>query len=83
MSEENRETIDLAYIGRALQRLTNQVAGMQEQMNVQTAVILRHEETLKGILEQITAMVRQNARIVDRLNAVEARVDSLEDSSRP
>jgi hypothetical protein len=83
MSEENRETIDLAYSGRALQRLTNQVAGMQEQMNVQTAVILRHEETLKGILEQITAMVRQNARIVDRLNAVEARVDSLEEGSRP
>ncbi|MGH7036831.1 MAG: hypothetical protein ACREE4_14420 [Stellaceae bacterium] len=82
MSDDHRETIDLAYIGRALQRLTNEVAGLRDQMDVQTAIILRHEETLKGILEQITAMVRQNARIVDRLRTVEARVDAIEEASR-
>jgi hypothetical protein len=73
-----RETIDLAYVGRALQRLTTEVAGLRDEMRVQTAIILRHEETLKGILDQLTAMVRQNARIVDRLRAVEERVDALE-----
>ena len=73
-----RETIDLAYVGRALQPLTTEVAGLREEMRVQTAIILRHEETLKGILDQLTAMVRQNARIVDRLCAVEERVDARE-----
>lgn len=77
MSEER---IDLAYIGRTLQRLTNEIAMMRDQMTVQTAIILRHEDTLKGILEQITAMVRQNARIVDHLRAVEERVGAIENS---
>lgn len=74
----SEDPIDFAYIGRALQRLTHEVATMRDQMTVQTAIILRHEDTLKGILEQVTAMVRQNARIVDQLRAVEERVDAIE-----
>lgn len=62
MSE--RETIDLAYIGRSLHRLTTEVASLRDDMRVLTAIVLRHEETLIRVLEQITAMVSQNARIV-------------------
>ncbi len=40
-------------------------------MKVLTAIVLRHEETLIRVLEQISVMVAQNARIVDRLRAVE------------
>jgi len=82
MSEERGETVDLAYIGRALQRLTNEVASLRDDMKVLTAIVLRHEETLIRILEQLTAMVAQNARIVDRLGVVEDRVNALEDSRR-
>jgi len=64
----------LAYIGRALQRLTTEVASLRDDMRVLTAVVLRHEtmlirldETLNGILEQMRAMVAQNAPIVNRL----------------
>ena len=64
MSEERGETVDLAYIGRALQRLTTEVASLRDDMRVLTAIVLRHEETLMRVLEQITAMVAQNARIV-------------------
>jgi hypothetical protein len=85
MSDE-RETIDLAYIGRAVQRLTGEVASLRDVMKVLTAIALRHEtmlqrldETLNGMLQQITAMVAQNSRVVDRLRAVEGRVDALED----
>ncbi len=67
MSDERGETIDLAYIGRALQRLTSEVASLRDDMRVLTAIVLRHEETLIRVLEQMTAMVAQNARIVDRL----------------
>jgi predicted RNase H-like nuclease (RuvC/YqgF family) len=82
MSDERGETIDLAYIGRALQRLTTEVASLREDMRVLTAIVLRHEETLIRTLEQITAMVAQNARIVDRLRAAEERIDALEDKTR-
>jgi chromosome segregation ATPase len=79
MSDERRETIDLAYIGRALQRLTSEVAGLRDDMGVLTSIVLRHEETLVRINEQITAMVRQHRRIVDRLRTVEERGDGFEE----
>jgi hypothetical protein len=78
MSEERGETVDLVYIGRALQRLTAELASLRDDMRVLTAIVLRHEETLIRILEQMQAMVAQNARIVDRLRAVEDRVGALE-----
>jgi uncharacterized protein Yka (UPF0111/DUF47 family) len=79
MSEERSDIVDLAYIGRALQRLTTEVGSLRDDMKVLTAIVLRHEETLIRVLEQITTMVAQNARIVDRLRAVEDRVTALED----
>jgi hypothetical protein len=88
MSDERGDTVDLAYIGRALQRLTTEVASLRDEMRVQTAIILRHEtmlirldDTLNGVLQQITAMVAQNARIVDRVRTVEDRVSALEEST--
>jgi hypothetical protein len=59
MSGERGEIVDLAYIGRALQRLTSEVASLRDDMRVLTAIVLRHEETLIRILEQLTAMVAQ------------------------
>ncbi len=79
MSEERRDIVDLAYIGGALQRLTTEVGSLQDDMKVLTAIVLRHEETLIRVLEQITTMVAQNARIVDRLRAAEDRVAAVED----
>ena len=95
MSDERPEgtveagTVDLAYIGRALHRLTTEVASLRDDMRVLTAIALRHEttlmrlnETLNGMLQQITAMVAQNARVVDRLRIAEDRVSALEDRGR-
>lgn len=70
----------MAYIDRALHRLTTEVASLRDDMKVLTAIVLRHEETLIRVLEQITMMVAQNARIADRLRAVEDRLNVLEDS---
>jgi hypothetical protein len=78
MSEERSDIVDLADIGRALLRLTTEVGSLRDDVKVLTAIVLRHEETLIRVLEQITTMVAQNARIVDRLR-VEDRVAALED----
>jgi hypothetical protein len=80
MSGERDETVDLAYIGRALQRLTTEVASLRDDMKVLTAIVLRHEETLIRVLEQFTMMVAQNARVVDRLRAVGDRLNVFEDT---
>jgi hypothetical protein len=69
MSDE--PIIDLAYIGRALQRLTADVATMRDEMRVQTAMILRQDGTLNAILEQLRAMVAQHQRTADRVRALE------------
>jgi hypothetical protein len=70
----DRKTIDSAYISRSMDRRTTEVAGLRDDMKELTAIVLRHEETMIRVLEQITAMVSQNARIVDRLRAIEDRV---------
>jgi multidrug resistance efflux pump len=72
MSDE--PTIDLAYIGRALQRLTADVATMRDEMRVQTAMILRQDGTLNAILEQLRAMVAQHQRTADRVRALEETI---------
>jgi hypothetical protein len=52
-------------------------ASLRDDMKVLTAIVLRHEETLIRILEQLTAMVAQNAGVVDRLGVVEDRANAL------
>jgi hypothetical protein len=81
MSEERGDTIDLAHIGRALQRLTTEVASLRDDMMMLTAIVLRHEtmllrldETINAMLQQITAMVAQNQRTTDRLRALEDHI---------
>lgn len=80
------ETITLEFLAAQQRRILDEMAAMRsdfssirDDIKVMTAIVLRHEETLIRILEQITAMVAQNARIVDRLRALEERVSRLEE----
>lgn len=77
--------IDLAYIGRALQRLTSDLAAFRDEMRVQTAMIMRQDAaiarlgasiagqdvTLNAMLEQLRAMVVQHQRTADRVRRLE------------
>jgi len=62
--------------------MLDEMASIRDDIKVLTAIVLRHEETLIRILEQITAMVAQNARIVDRLRGLDERVSRLEELGR-
>jgi hypothetical protein len=55
---------------------------LRDDIKVLSAIVLRHEETLIRTLEQMTAMVAQNARVVDRLRAFDERVGRLEEQPR-
>jgi hypothetical protein len=73
------EAITLEFLAAQQRRMIDEMAAMRDDIKVLTAIVLRHEETLIRILEQITAMVAQNARIVDRLRALDERVSRLEE----
>ena len=73
------EAITLEFLAAQQRRILDEMALMRDDIKVPTAIVLRHEETLIRMLEQITAMVAQNARIVDRLRSVDERVTRLEE----
>ncbi len=80
------ETITLEFLAAQQRRMLDEMVSMRGEMGsirddikVLTTIVLRHEETLIRILEQITAMVAQNARVVDRLRVIEGRVSRFEE----
>ena len=73
------ETVTLEFLAAQQRRILDEIASMRDDIKVLTAIVLRHEETLIRVLEQMTAMVAQNARIVDRLRSLDERVTQLEE----
>jgi hypothetical protein len=73
------ETVTLEFLAAQQRRILDEIASMRDDIKVLTAIVLRHEETLIRVLEQMTVMVAQNARIVDRLRALDERVTQLEE----
>jgi hypothetical protein len=60
------EVITLEFLAGQQRRMLDEMASMRDDIRVLTAIVLRHEEILIRMLGQLTAMVAQNARIVDR-----------------
>jgi hypothetical protein len=80
------EVITLEFLAGPQRRVLDEMASMRDEIRVLTAIALRHEamplrldETLNGVLEQMRAMVTRNARVVDRLRAVDERGGRLEE----
>jgi hypothetical protein len=53
------ETITLEFLAAQQRRILDELALMRDDIKALTAIVLRHEETMIRILEQITAMVGQ------------------------
>ncbi|HEV2099467.1 MAG TPA: hypothetical protein VGR45_11165 [Stellaceae bacterium] len=82
------EVVTLDFLAAQQRWMLDEIASMRDDIRVPTAIVLRHEtmllrldETLNGVLEQMRAMVAQNARVVDRLRAVDERVTRLEEQT--
>jgi predicted RNase H-like nuclease (RuvC/YqgF family) len=83
MSEEHAETtVDLAYIGRALQRLTAEVASLRDDMQVMAAIVSRLDNSHARLLDEIRATHAQVDRLATRVRAHDERIDVLEDKAR-
>jgi hypothetical protein len=57
LSDERSEpVVNLAYIGRALQRLTAEVANLHDDMHVLTAIVQRLDSSQGRMLEDLRVM---------------------------
>ena len=73
MSEEHGDTVDLAYIGRSLQRLTVEVASLRDDMHVLTAIVQRLDNSHSRLLDEVRATHSQIARLANRVRELETR----------
>ncbi len=61
MSDSPSEpTIDLGYIGQALQRLTSEVASLRDDMHVLTAIVQRLDNSHGRMLEELRSELSAN-----------------------
>lgn len=80
------EAITLEFLAAQQRRMLDEMAAMRDDIKVLTAIVLRHETTLlrldemlNGMLQQMRAMVAQHSRVVDRVRAIDERVSQLEE----
>jgi hypothetical protein len=52
------EEITLEFIGRELERLSNEVAGLKDQITVLTAVTRRLDDTVIALTDEVRGLVR-------------------------
>ena len=64
--------VTLDYIGRALDRLTTEVASLRDDMNVLTAIVMRLDGSHSALLTEIRATHSQQSRLANRVRALEA-----------
>jgi hypothetical protein len=69
MSDE--PTIDLAFIGRALERLTSEVMTLRDDVAVLTAITMRLDGSHTALLTELRAMHSQHSRLANRVTALE------------
>ena len=68
--------IDLAYIGRAIQRLTDEVASLGDDMQVLTAIVHRLDNSHTRLLAEIRSTHLQVSRMGDRLRRLETAAET-------
>jgi hypothetical protein len=64
-------TVDLGYIGQALQRLTAEVASLRDDMHVLTAIVMRLDNSQGRVLEEVRAMHSQYSRLNNPVRQLE------------
>ncbi len=72
MNDEHPEgTVDLACIGRSLQRLTTEVASLRDDMQVLTAIVHRLDNSHAPLLDEVRATYSQISRLANRVRELE------------
>jgi hypothetical protein len=75
------KNVEIRTFGRSLERITTEIATLREEMAVQTAMLVRLDNTVAGLRGEQRASHALITRALDRVRAVEVRVDTIEDSA--
>jgi hypothetical protein len=65
--------VDLAFVGRTLQRLVNEIASLRDDMDVMSAIVRRLDSNQARMLEELRAIHAQHQRTAARVRALEER----------
>ena len=65
------DNVTLEFLGAQMERMLARQETLQEDMRVLTAIVLRQENTLVDMLQQVRTMVAQHQRFNDRLRRLE------------
>ena len=72
------ETVTLGFLGRQFERVFAELAAIRDEqsatrgdLTVLTSIVLRHDATLNGILDQLHALTAQHNRFDIRLRRLE------------
>jgi hypothetical protein len=65
------DNVTLEFLGAQMERMLARQDAMHDDIRVLTAIVLRHENTLVDMLQQMRAMVAQYQRFNDRLRRLE------------
>jgi hypothetical protein len=66
------ETVTLEFLGRQMERLIGDVAVLKDDMNVLTAIVLRLDGTMQGLVQETRALHGQMQRMNQRITRLEA-----------
>ncbi len=70
-SSMSEQRVTLEFLGKQLERLIAEQNSTRDDLRVLTAIVLRLEGTLNGVLDQLHAMVSQHQRFDSRLRRLE------------
>lgn len=63
--------VDLAMIARQQRQILAQLGTLRDDISVLTAIAMRQDGTLTGLLTEIRAMHSQHGRLANRVSALE------------
>jgi hypothetical protein len=76
LATQNRRILDeLAAMRVEMAATRTEFVGLRDESTVQTAMAVRHENTLKAVLDQLRVMTSQQLRLGERLRKVEEATD--------
>jgi chromosome segregation ATPase len=67
------DNVTLEFLGTQIERMREDIASLRDEIRVLSTIVLRHDNTLTEMLQQIRAMVAQHSRFNDRLRRLEER----------
>jgi hypothetical protein len=71
MAEQPEGPIDLAFIGRQLERVLDEQAAMRGRIDTLTTIVLRIDQTMQGVLTEMHAVHVELAGFDRRLHKLE------------